>query len=107
MDRKELKKMEKEIEGIKKELAGIGEMRPGSLTRQYRKPNEKEGSYYQLSYMHKMKSRTDYVRPQFVEQTRNQVAAYKRFKKLTQRWVELGIAHAKLTIEIAKKGKGK
>ena len=103
MNRKELKKMEKEIEGIKKELMGIGEMRPGSLTRQYRKPNEKEGPYYQLSYMHKMKSRTDYVRPQFVEQTRNQITAYKRFKKLTQRWVDLGIAHAKLRVEIAKK----
>ncbi len=103
MGSKELRKMEKEIEGIKKELMGIGEMRPGSLSQQYRKPTEKEGPYYQLSYMHKMKSRTDYIRPQFVEQTRNQVATYKRFKKLTQRWVALGIAHAKLTIEIAKK----
>ena len=103
MGRKELKKMEKEIEGIKKELMGIGEMRPGSLTRQYRKPNEKEGPYYQLSYMHKMKSRTDYVRPQFLERTQGQVDTYKRFKKLTQRWVALGIAHAKLTVEIAKK----
>ena len=103
MDKKELRKMEKEIEGIKKELTGIGEMRPGSQTRQYRKPTKKEGPYYQLSYMHKMKSRTDYVRPQFVEQTRTQITAYKRFKKLTQRWVDLGIAHAKLTVEIAKK----
>ena len=102
MGSKELRKMEKEIEGIKKELMGIGEMRPGSLSQQYRKPTEKVGPYYQLSYMHKMKSRTDYIRPQFVEQTRNQIDAYKRFKKLTQRWVELGIAHAKLTVEIAK-----
>jgi hypothetical protein len=103
MDRKELRKMEKEIKDIKKELMEIGEMRPGSLSQQYRNPTEKEGPYYQLSYMHKMKSRTDYVRPQFVEQTRNQIDAYKRFKKLTQRWVELGIAHAKLRVEIAKK----
>ena len=103
MDTKELKKMEKEIEGIKEELMEIGEMRPGSLSQQYQNPKEKKGPYYQLSYMHKMKSRTDYVRPQFVEQTRNQIAAYKRFKELTQRWIDLGIAHAKLRVEIAKK----
>ncbi|MCF6284588.1 MAG: hypothetical protein L3K26_05315 [Candidatus Hydrogenedentes bacterium] len=103
MSKKELDKMEKEIGEIKKQLARIGAMRPGSLTRQYRNPAEKTGAYHQLSYMHKMKSRTEYVRPQFVEQTRKQVVAYKRFKKLTQRWVDLGIAHAKLTLEIAKK----
>ena len=103
MGKKELKEMEKEIGEIKKELARIGAMRPGSLTRQYRNPREKTGSYYQLSYMHKMKSRTEYVRPQFVEKTQKQVAAYKRFKALTQRWVDLGIAHAKLMVEIEKK----
>ncbi len=103
MGKEELKKMEEEIGEIKRELARIGAMRPGSLTRQYRNPVDKTGAHYQLSYMHKMKSRTEYVRPQFVEQTQKQVAAYKRFKKLTQRWVDLGIAHAKLTVEIAKK----
>jgi len=107
MGKKELKEMEEEIEGIKRELARIGPMRPGSLTRQYRNPAEKTGAHHQLSYMHKMKSRTEYVRPQFVEQTQKQVAAYKQFKKLTQRWVDLGIAHAKLTVEIAKKEMGK
>jgi len=103
MSKKEIEKMEKEIVEIKKELLGIGEMRPGSLSTQYRKPKEKIGAYYQLSYMHKMKSRTDYVRLPFLEQTRKQVETYKRFKTLTERWVELGIAHAKLTVEMAKK----
>ena len=107
MSRKKIEKMEEEIEGIKKELLELGEMRPGSLSKQYRKPNEKIGAYYQLSYMHKMKSRTDYVRPQFLERTQEQVNTYKRFKKLTERWVELGITHAKLTVEMAKKEMGK
>ena len=99
--------MEKEIVEIKKALMELGEMRPGSLSKQYRKPKEKIGSYYQLSYMHKMKSRTDYVRLPFLEPTRKQVETYKRFKTLTERWIELGIAHAKLTVEMAKKELGK
>jgi len=34
---------------------------------------------------------------------RQQVAAYKRFKKLVKKRTELAIAHSKLTIDIAKK----
>ena len=98
-----IREIEKEIEQIKKQLQEIGEMRPGSLTQQYRVPSEKLGGYYQLSYMHKMKSRTDYVRPQFVDQIRTQVATYKNFKKLVDRWIELAILHSKLTMDIAKK----
>jgi hypothetical protein len=48
-----------------------------------------------------MKSRTEYVWPH--DQIKQQVASYKRFKKLTERWIELAIQHSKLTIEIAKK----
>lgn len=98
-----IRKIEKEIKQIKEQLQEIGEMRPGSLTQQYRVPSEKLGGYYQLSYMHKMKSRTDYVRPQFVDQIRTQVATYKNFKKLVDRWIELAILHSKLTMDIAKK----
>jgi len=101
-----IREIEKEIEQIKEQLQKIGEMRPGSLTKQYKVPKEKRGAYYQLSYMHKMKSRTDYVRPQFVDQIRTQVATYKNFKKLIERWIELAIQHSKIIMDIAKK-KGK
>lgn len=103
MSNAKVREIEKEIEQIKEQLQEIGEMRPGSLTQQYRVPSEKRGAYYQLSYMHKMKSRTDYVRPQFVDQIRTQVATYKRFKKLVDRWIELAILHSKLIMDIAKK----
>jgi len=98
-----IREIEKEIEQIKEQIQEIGEMRPGSLTQQYKVPKEKRGAYYQLSYMHKMKSRTDYVRPQFVDHVRTQVATYKRFKKLVDRWIELAILHSKLIMDIAKK----
>ena len=103
MSKARIRQIETQIERIKEQLQEIAEMRPGSLTQQYRVPKEKIGPYYQLSYMHKMKSRTHYVRSQFVARIRKQVATYKRFRKLVERWIELAILHSKLTMEIDKK----
>jgi len=97
--------IEKRIEKIKQELLSTGQMRPGSLTRQYHNPKDKTGAYYQLSYTHKMRSRTEYVRPEYVEQLRKQINEYKRFKELVEEWIELGIQHSKMQIARAKKDK--
>ena len=105
MKDKKLCQLEKRIEKIKRELQTIKEMRPGSLTCQYHKPKEKKGAYYQLSYTHKMKSRTDYVRSEFVPHIREQIAEYKRFRVLVNQWVELAIKHAKMQMDHAKRGK--
>lgn len=97
---KELIKLEKRIEKIKVKLAGIGEMRPGSLTMQ------KRGSvktYYQLSYTHRGKGRTEYVRPEFVKQIKKQVATYRRLKKIIDEWVDMEIERSKIKMEIEKK----
>jgi len=102
MKNKKLCQLEKRIEKIKRELQKITEMRPGSLTRQYRIPQDKVGPYYQLSYTHKMKSHTEYVRKECVAEIRKQISHYKRFKKLVQEWVELGIEHSQVQM-----GKGK
>lgn len=92
-----LSKIDRKIEGIKKELLTLGEMRPGSLTRQAQVRNGKKYSYWQLSYTHKMRSRTNYVRPGLVKVTRRQVRAFKRFKVLVDAWVDLAIKHAQLS----------
>ena len=99
---KKLEKIEKRIEKIKEKLILIKEMRPGSLTQQYKEPKEKKGGFYQLSYTHKMRSRTEYIRPQFVKKIRQQVKSYKEFKKLMEEWIDLGIEHSKVKIEIGK-----
>lgn len=96
MKTQEIKKIEKEIDRIKQALLEIGEMRPGSLTLQYKRPRERKGGYWQISYTHKMKSRTEYVRSDRVRQTRRQITVYKRFRRLIDRWIELAIAHAQL-----------
>ncbi len=62
MTNKRLAQIEMRIEKIKGELAAIGEMRPGSLTKQYKNREERSGAYYQLSYTLDMKSRTEYIR---------------------------------------------
>jgi len=100
-----LTQIEKRVEKIKRELQNIGQMRPGSLTCQYRNPKDKTGPFYQLSYTHKMKSRTEYVRPEYVEQLRKQISEYKRFKELVEEWIEFGIQHSKMQIDRAKKDK--
>ena len=100
-----LTQIEKRIEKIKQELLSTGQMRPGSLTRQYHNPKDKTGAYYQLSYTHKMRSRTEYVRPEYVEQLRKQINEYKRFKELVEEWIDLGIQHSKMQIARAKKDK--
>ena len=105
MQDKTLRELEKRIEQIKRELQTINEMRPGSLTCQYHNPKEKKGAYYQLSYTHKMKSHTEYVRKEFVPQIGEQIAEYKRFRVLVNQWVELAIELSKMQMANAKQGK--
>lgn len=97
-----IERIDKHIQTIKQKLLAIGEMRPGTLTRQYKVPAKKQGAYYQLSYTHKMKSRTDYIRPDAVKDTRIQITEYKKYKKLTEQWVELAIERAKLKRAVEK-----
>lgn len=94
--------IERKIAGIKKKLMEIGEMRPGSLTCQYQKPKEKKGGFYQISYTHHMKSRTEYVRKECVKDIRSQITEFKKFRNLVQEWTDLAIEHSKLKMKIEK-----
>lgn len=102
-----LKQIETRIKKIKMEIQKTGEMRPGSLTQQFKIPKERTGPYYQLSFTHKMKSRTVYVRQEFAKEIKQQVKSYRRFKGLMEEWVELAIRHSQLKLTLAKKGKSK
>jgi hypothetical protein len=97
-----LKQLENEIRKIKTELSQLGPMRPGALSLQYKAPAEKKGPYYQLSYTHKMKSRTQYVRRQWVDEIRGQIEVYKRFKKLIEEWIDLSIEYSQERMKQAK-----
>jgi hypothetical protein len=105
MTTRRLRQLENQIQKIKDDLWQIGEMRPGSLTLQYKVPKEKKGPYYQLSYTHKMRSRTQYVRTEFVNETRQQIDVYKRFRKLIEKWIDLAIEHSQIKMKQAKRSK--
>jgi hypothetical protein len=95
-----LKQIEKRIDRIQSELIKIDAMRPGSLTRQYKDPKKQTGAYYQLSYTLDMRSRTEYIRKEWVSEIRRQIKQYKRYKQLNAEWVSLSIEHSKLSMKL-------
>ena len=101
MSQKRIQQIEQSIDRIKRTLLEIGPMRPGSLTRQYKDPQHHSGAYWQISYTRQMKSRTEYVRREWVKQLRRQIATNRRFKRLVDQWIDLGIEHSRLTMQIA------
>ena len=76
-------------------------LRGGCLTRQYKDPQHHAGAYWQISYTRRMKSRTEYVRREWVKELRRQIATNRRFKRLVDQWIDLGIEHSRLTMQIA------
>ena len=114
MPTKSPEQIQAQIEKLKAELLKIGAMRPGSLSQQYtacQKPGckcvdpvrpQKHGPFYKLSYTHRGKSSTQFIRPQFVEEVRRQLAAYKKFKSLTEKWVALALEISKTELEQAR-----
>ena len=71
-------------------------MRPGAISRQYRNPKEKKRPFYQISYTHRMKSRSEYLRPENLAAVRRETANFKRFRKLMDRWVALALKLSQL-----------
>ncbi len=102
MSQKRIQQIERRIDRIKEALMEIGPMRPGSLTRQYKDPENSMGVYWQISYTRQMKSRTEYVRREWVTEVRKQVATHKRFKRLIDQWLDLSIEHSRLAMKIAR-----
>ena len=100
MNKRKLLQIERRIKMLKSELAEIGNMRPGSLTKQYRVPADKTGAYYQLSYTLDMKSRTEYVKKGYVKKIRSEIERYKKFKSLNEEWVKLSIERSKIEMKL-------
>ncbi len=96
------------MDAIKGEIAALGEMRPGVLTKQYnvcgqancrckdKKNPRRHGPYHQLSYAWKGRSTSEYVKADAVAGVQSQLADYKRFMGLKDEWVGISIALAKL-----------
>ena len=92
----ELERKEKRVRGLLAGMAKLGAMRPGTLTVQYRNPTEKKTPFHQLSYTHKARSHSEYVRPESLAAVRREVETHKRFKTLIEAVTELSLEASRL-----------
>lgn len=88
----ENKTLAEQIEETKQAIAALGDMRPGHLSKQMRQ-NRK--GYMQLSYTLGGKGHTDYVRPGDLPRIEAELAAYRKFKLLCARLLELSLTESK------------
>ena len=83
----------KRIDQLKKKLAGLGPMLPGSLSKQWnvcsspgcscrKYKSKRHGPYYQLSFTVRGRSSTLFVKKDDVPEVRRRIRRYKAFKKL-------------------------
>ena len=92
----ELEKIEKRIRALLAGMAKLGPMRPGTLTVQYRNPAEKKTPFNQLSYTHKGRSRSEYVRPESLAAIRREVGTYRKFRLLFEQVTNLALEASQL-----------
>ena len=95
-----MRALERRIEKVKKEMAELGDLRVGSVSKQYNvcgtagcrckaSPPRKHGPYYQLSYARKGKSSSRFVRRDNVKEVQKQVSNYRRLRALIDTWIDL------------------
>ena len=118
-----LQALEARREELRRQLAAIGDLRPGSLVARYRKcgksychcaADESRGHGPSWSLTHPVagKTRTRVIPPDAVEQTRTQIAECRRLRRLAREMIEVSeaLCDARLaagrgrTAEIGKKG---
>jgi len=99
-----LQRLQQRVAQIKAELLALGPMHPGSISAQYNvcgtlgcrckdpKKPAKHGPYGHLSYTWRGKGATRFVRPERLAVLREKIARYRRFRELTDEWVDVAIA---------------
>ena len=100
---KTLQGLERKIDEVKQALLALDPMHPGSVSRQYQvcgRPGcrcmhpqhpHRHGPYHKLAYVHRGKPVCRFVRADCVGELLKRLAAYKRFRTLMDRWIELCI----------------
>lgn len=103
--------VDRKIEVLKEKLLKIGNMRPGSISRQWNvcgkkncrcknpvKP-QKHGPYYQLSYVHEGKSTSRFIKKHLLPQVTQETKEYKKFKALIETWIKLSLKKANQSLK--------
>ncbi len=108
--KKQIRALENQIRKIKLQMDSLGDIRPGSLSRQYNvcgsincrckeDPPKKHGTYYQLSFTRKGRSSSKFIKKQHLQAVRKQLKNYARLRTLLDRWIELGTQLSELRLE--------
>ena len=90
------------IEAIKRELAGLGDLRPGTLSEQYNTcrtpgcrckadPPRRHGPYHQLSYSRRGRSSTENIRSEHLATVQAQISNYRKLRDLIDEWVDAAV----------------
>jgi Family of unknown function (DUF6788) len=100
-----------QIKSIKRELAELEVLRPGSLSRQFNvcgspgcrckaSPPQKHGPYYHLSHTRNGKGGTRSIDKDDVPTIRAALANYARLRNLVDRWIDLATELSDLEIQL-------
>ena len=100
-------RLQQRIEQIKAEIATLGPLRPGTLSRQYNvcgtpgcrckaDPAQRHGPYHQLSYTWHRRSRSEFVRESELVALQEQLRTYTRLHTLIDQWIDAAIELARL-----------
>lgn len=104
----EIERIDTRIEAIKRELAGLGPIHPGSVSKQYNicgtpgcrckdpKHPKKHGPYYQLSYTCRGRHSTRFVRPDQLAAMTEKVNNHRRLRELIAEWIALSVERERL-----------
>ena len=108
-----IKSLEKQIEKIKDSLYRLGDMHTGRLSTQYnvcgskacrcKDPEnpKKHRPYDQLSYVHRGKSTSRFIKKEQLPEIKKQVANYQKFIELTTEWKALAADLGEIKIKVA------
>ena len=105
-----IRALEGQIERIKREIDGLGDLRPGSLSEQYNvcgnpncrckgDPPKRHGPYYQISFTRNGRSRTKFVKKPQLRDVKKQLKNYAQFRSLVDRWIEFSSELCQLRLE--------
>jgi hypothetical protein len=99
----DIDQIKERIEAIKRELADLGPLHPGSVSKQYNicgtpgcrckdaKHPKKHGPYYQLSYTWRGRHTTRFVRPDQLGGMEEKVENHRRLRDLVNEWIALSV----------------
>ena len=102
-----IQNIERQIARIKEDLARLGSLHPGSLSRQYNvcgKPGcrckdpknpRRHGPYYKVSYVYRGRFSSRFVPRQQAKAVRTELANYRQLRDLIEKWVGLSLRLAK------------